>query len=65
MRITIHTSQTTARKDWHAECGALTGRAFLYVDGTLCVQTRARTDAEAVRQAVRQFRLTRADRKSA
>jgi hypothetical protein len=68
--ISIHTTETSSlvqrlssgsrpRPAWACRGE---GRAFIYVGGVLAVQTRAATDADAVAEAVRQFRMTRPDR---
>ncbi len=64
-RISVHISQTSAvAARYNALRGQPCGYAFIYVDGACVVQTRAATDSEALREARRQFRLTRADRRS-
>jgi len=60
MAIMIHTSRTTTQQRLVRGCGY----AFIYLGGQLVVQTRAATDAEAVKEAVRQFRMTRSDRRA-
>lgn len=56
--ITIHTGATTAQHHASGVCG----RAFIYVGGLLVASARGATDADAVKEAVRTFRLTRHDR---